>query len=274
MNDRVKVVLIILPIGLVGVYLGGIWFTIMVTLILTTAVWEFSRLFTKQGVKPAVVWSILGTIVIVFARNYFDFEYDKYILPILILGSMTIHLLNFEKKEVDNSATRLGVTLTSIFYIAYMGAFFMTLRNMEHGYWWFLLSLPGGWLADSGAYEIGSRIGNHKMAPLLSPKKSWEGYVGGLVSSTFGICGLVYLYQLLGMPADLITYPQAMILGFFLGLLPTLGDLGASMVKRQAQEKDSGTLLRGHGGVFDRIDSWLWMAFIGVIFVEVLQFIK
>ncbi len=273
MKDRIGVILVLLPIGLAAIIFGGIWFMLLVGLLLTIAVFEFSRLFNKQGVRSALVWSLIATIAIVVFRHFFSFQYDQYLLPVLILGAMTLHLSFFEK-GVNNSATSLGITLTSIFYIAYLGAFMIALRNLENGMWWFLLSLPSGWFADSGAYEIGTRWGKHKMAPLLSPKKSWEGYFGGVATSILGICLLVFIFQKLGMPADLITYPQAIILGALMGFLPTLGDLGASMVKRQAHEKDSGTLLKGHGGVFDRIDSWLWMGFIGYVFVTILDLIK
>lgn len=273
MKDRIGVVLVLLPIGIVGIVLGDIWFMLIVGTLLSIAVFEFSRLFAKQGVRSALAWSFLGTIAIIAFRQFFDFQYDQFLLPVLILGAMALHLSFFEK-GVNNSATSLGITLTSIFYIAYLGSFMIALRNLENGMWWFLLSLPSGWFADSGAYEIGRRWGKHKMAPLLSPKKSWEGYFGGVASSILGICLLVFIFQKLGMPADLITYPQAAILGALMGFLPTLGDLGASMVKRQAHEKDSGTLLKGHGGVFDRIDSWLWMGFIGYVFVIVLNLFK
>ena len=274
MKDRVFIILALSPIFFGGLYLGGLWFTAMIGIIIGIAVWEFARLFKKQGFKPAVIWSITGALAILFTRHFFSFTYDKFLLPVLILGAMIIHLSNFEHEKDQNSASSLGITLTAIFYIAYMGSFFIALRNLENGLWWFLLSLPGGWLADSGAYEVGRRIGKHKMAPHLSPHKSWEGYFGGVLSSIIGICGLVFLYQKLGMPVDLITYPQAIILGVLLGFLPTLGDLGESMIKRQAKEKDSGTILRGHGGVFDRIDSWLWMGFIGYVFATVLNLIK
>jgi phosphatidate cytidylyltransferase len=105
-------------------------------------------------------------------------------------------------------------------------------------------------LADSGAYFAGQRFGRHKLAPVLSPKKTWEGYFGGVIVAVLGgvVIGLV-------SPLGVV---QCAIAAFLVGALGTLGDLAESMFKRQANAKDSGHLIPGHGGAFDRIDSLLW----------------
>ncbi len=103
------------------------------------------------------------------------------------------------------------------------------------------------------------------MSKRLSPKKSWEGYFAGIVFATLGTAGLALLWQYLAgvwpgslESATLITPLNAALLGLIVSVLTPLGDLGESMIKRQFGAKDSGNLLPGHGGVFDRIDSWLW----------------
>ena len=124
--------------------------------------------------------------------------------------------------------------------------------------------LPAVWLADSGAYFIGRKYGSHKMTPRLSPNKSWEGYFGGIVFSVIGTALLVQIYYQLGLElTSQITPSRAVMIGILMSVIPTLGDLGESMIKRQTGKKDSGTILPGHGGMFDRIDSWLWAAVIG-----------
>jgi phosphatidate cytidylyltransferase len=110
---------------------------------------------------------------------------------------------------------------------------------------------------------VGSRIGRHKMTKRLSPKKSWEGYFGGVVAGVLGGAALAALIQTLAAPGGSITWERGGWLGLALAVLTTLGDLGESMMKRQVGVKDSGDLLPGHGGVFDRIDSWLWAGVIG-----------
>jgi phosphatidate cytidylyltransferase len=101
----------------------------------------------------------------------------------------------------------------------------------------------------------------------LSPKKTWEGYIGGIFVGTLGAVGLVYLWNIWAGPGFSITPLQGALLGFLLSAITTLGDLGESMIKRQSAVKDSSNLLPGHGGVFDRIDSWLWAAPIGYYFI-------
>jgi phosphatidate cytidylyltransferase len=124
------------------------------------------------------------------------------------------------------------------------------------------------WLADSGAYSIGAAYGKHKLSPRLSPKKSWEGYWAGVFTGVIGAMFLAYAYGRWGSLTGDISLAQAALLGLLLGLLTPLGDLGESMFKRQARLKDSSDVIPGHGGFFDRIDSWLWAAVIGFYFLK------
>lgn len=105
------------------------------------------------------------------------------------------------------------------------------------------------------------------MAPRLSPKKSWEGYAASVITATWGGIFFAYAFTTYGNLAGQITLWQGAILGFILGSLPPLGDLGESMIKRQSGIKDSSDIIPGHGGFFDRIDSWLWGAVIGYYFL-------
>jgi phosphatidate cytidylyltransferase len=123
--------------------------------------------------------------------------------------------------------------------------------------------LPAVWLADSGAYFIGVRFGRHKLSPRLSPKKTWEGYLAGVVTGTLGAALLALVWRIGAGPETAITFWRAAWLGFVISVLTPLGDLGESMIKRQVGAKDSSHLIPGHGGVFDRIDSWLWAGVIG-----------
>jgi phosphatidate cytidylyltransferase len=128
---------------------------------------------------------------------------------------------------------------------------------------WTLMVLGSVWMADSGAYLIGRKIGRHKMTPRLSPKKSWEGYLAGIF---FGVAGGALLAALWGVwqgPDTTISPIDGALLGLALSVLTILGDLGESMIKRQVGIKDSSHLLPGHGGAFDRIDSWLWAGVLG-----------
>jgi phosphatidate cytidylyltransferase len=177
---------------------------------------------------------------------------------------MTWHLLDYERGR-DPAATDFAVTVGGIVYLGWIGSYLIELRNLDNGLWWLLLVLPSVWFADSAAYFIGSRFGKHRLSPRLSPRKTWEGYWGGVAFGTLGGAGLAVLWHSLGSPA--VTWWQGALLGAFLSILTTLGDLGESMIKRQAGVKDSSNIIPGHGGVLDRMDSWLWAGALGYFFI-------
>ncbi|MGH2605121.1 MAG: phosphatidate cytidylyltransferase, partial [Anaerolineales bacterium] len=127
---------------------------------------------------------------------------------------------------------------------------------------WLLTALPAVWFADSAAYFVGKAIGRTRLSPRLSPKKTWEGYLAGILAAGVGGAGLAALWGLAADPSGF--RPAAGLwLGLAIGTLTPLGDLGISMIKREVQVKDTGRLLPGHGGALDRMDSWLWAGVLG-----------
>jgi phosphatidate cytidylyltransferase len=175
---------------------------------------------------------------------------------------MVYHLAAFERGR-DQAGTDFGITISGALYIGWLGAYLVSLRNLPEGMWWVLLVLPGVWLADTGAYFIGRKFGRRKLSPRLSPKKTWEGYIGGIVIATLGTALLAAALRYWAGPQTAITSQGGVFLGIILAAMTPLGDLGESMIKRQVGAKDSSHLLPGHGGVFDRIDSWLWASVLG-----------
>ncbi|MBW8011365.1 MAG: CDP-archaeol synthase [Chloroflexi bacterium] len=265
--QRVLVVVVLLPFGLAAILAGDLWFVAMITLILGLAAAEYVQLFQAGGLQPTGLLIVGGVISIVLVRYWNDFEADQWLLPLLVLLSMISHLIAYERGR-DQAATDFAATLGGIFYIGLLGSFFIPLRSLQDGEWWLLLILPAVWLADSGAFFIGRRFGTRALVPRLSPNKTWEGYLGGILVAVLGMPLLVLLYHSLGLNPDFPLDPgNAAILGLVMGVFPTLGDLGESVIKRQVGIKDSGSLLPGHGGVFDRIDSWLWAVVIGYFYI-------
>ena len=123
----------------------------------------------------------------------------------------------------------------------------------EYGFWAAMAILFTVFAADTGAFFVGRTFGRHRMAPAISPKKSWEGFVGGVLAAV-GMA-FVILYR---DRDEFLTIPESLLLGLVIALAAVLGDLFESAVKRDLEVKDSGRVLGGHGGMLDRLDSLLW----------------
>ncbi|HSF80547.1 MAG TPA: phosphatidate cytidylyltransferase [Anaerolineales bacterium] len=259
---RLWVAIILLPIGLILISIGGIPFALLIALFMGLAAWEYDRLFRAGGFKPAGVLIPAGALLLLYGRFTTGFESAHWMISLVILVSMAYHLVAYER-GVDTAGTDFGITLAGVLYFGWVGGYLMSLRDLPDGKWWFLIALPAVWLADSGAYFIGRKFGQHRLSPRLSPKKSWEGYLGGILFGSLGAALLTLLWRIGAGPESAVTVWRAALLGLVLSILTPLGDLGESMIKRQFGVKDSSNLFPGHGGAFDRIDSWLWAGVIG-----------
>jgi phosphatidate cytidylyltransferase len=259
---RTLVALVLLPIGLLAIVLGGLPYYGLICLILGLAAFEFVNLYHLDGFHPSLILAVGGTVLLAIGRAWNGFDSSHWIIGGLVLATMIYHLVDYERGR-DKAGTDFTVTLACILYLGWLGAYLISLRNLPEGIWWVLTALPAVWLADVGAYFIGTRFGRHKMTPRLSPHKTWEGYFGGILVAAPGTALLTLLWRIWAGPASTVTPLRGAVLGLVMGLFTILGDLGESMIKRQVGVKDSGKLLPGHGGAFDRIDSWLWAGIIG-----------
>ncbi|KAF0108345.1 MAG: phosphatidate cytidylyltransferase [Anaerolineaceae bacterium] len=260
---RTLAALVLAVIGIPAIIFGGIYFFALITLLLGIAAWEFGRIFRASGFNASDPLLVGGVVLLATVRAYYP-DLAPAALALLILAAMTWHLVAYERGR-DLAATDFTVTLGGLVYLGWIGAYLIELRNLPDGLWWLLLALPSVWLADTAAYFVGVRFGKHRLSPRLSPKKTWEGYWGGVFFGALGAAGLAVLWRSLGGPA--VTWWQGAALGAALSILTTLGDLGESMLKRQAGVKDSSHIIPGHGGVLDRIDSWLWGGVLGYFFI-------
>ena len=259
MIKRVLAALGLAAVGIPAIVIGGVFYYLLIALILGVAAWEFHYIFCRVDCYASQPLLIGGVVLIVLTRAFFP-NLAIAVLTFSILAAMTWHLFDYENGR-DKAATDFAFTTAGIVYIGWIGAYLIDIRNLTNGLWWLLLVFPAVWFADTSAYFVGSRWGRHQLSPRLSPKKSWEGYLAGVFFGTIGTAGMSILWNnLFGLP---VTWWQGAILGFILSVLTTLGDLGESMFKRQAGVKDSSNIIPGHGGVLDRIDSWVWGAALG-----------
>ena len=139
----------------------------------------------------------------------------------------------------------------------------------EHGLFYLVLALCGAWIADSGAYFSGVFLGKHKLCPNISPKKTVEGFVGGLISNAVIFLGIFIVYaHIRGVEFNVITGIKTALLGIVCAGVSVLGDLTFSVIKREKGIKDYGKIMPGHGGLTDRFDSVLFVAPVFYLFVH------
>ena len=259
MLKRIITAIVLAAVGIPAIIFGHIPYFVVIAVFLGMAAWEYVRIFRAVNLSPSMLLTVGGVLFILATRTFFP-DLAPAALSLLVLLAMTLHLVAYERGR-DQAATDFAVTLGGIVYLGWIGAYLLDLRSLDGGLWWLLLSLGSVWIADSAAYFVGSRFGRHKLSPRLSPKKSWEGYWAGVFFGTLGGIGLALLWHAVGGLE--VAWWQGGVLGLVMSAFPTLGDLGESMIKRQAGIKDSSNIIPGHGGFLDRVDSWLWGAVLG-----------
>ena len=179
------------------------------------------------------------------------------LLPATVLFAAVLCALQVvchEQLQVEKTGFALFATL----FITFSFLSLANLRQMQHGLLYVLLTVVIPWMSDTGAYFTGTFCGKHKLCPKISPKKTVEGLIGGVVISVGCTVLTAWLYQRFAMPADTeILWVRVALTALCLAPISVLGDLFASIIKRQTGIKDYGNLMPGHGGVMDRFDSVL-----------------
>ncbi len=262
-RDRLVVILILIPTGVAVLVAGGAVFTALIVILLGLASWEYARLFSAPGqnIPPAILAAGCGGLVILRALSGFD--HSGAALSAIILFSAFWFLLRFEFAGEKKAASAMGLTLGGTLYLGWLGGYFISIRQLPDGFWWFMICIAAVAAADSTAFLVGRAWGRHPLARVISPKKTWEGYFGGVAGSALVGFLVAWLVQFPAGTQSGIHPMGGLLLGILIGLISPLGDLAISMMKREAALKDSGDFFPGHGGVLDRIDSWLVTAVIG-----------
>jgi phosphatidate cytidylyltransferase len=232
------------------VYLGKEWYSLLVLLLAVIGLFEFLRM---AGLQPFGVAGILGYALMVsilwpnlaFAA-WMENPVSNGVLPVtLLLLVYTVFRKN--RFHIEHAA----LVLVGALYIGYGFAYMAATRNLpDEGFHLTVLVLLGIWSTDSGAYFVGKAMGRHKLWPAISPNKTVEGSVGGLL---IAVVVVLVLNAWLGR----FEFGQALMIALVTGTAGQLGDLIESAFKRHFGVKDSGQIIPGHGGVLDRFDSLL-----------------
>ncbi len=218
------------------------FFLAVVASVAVLCYYEYAEIVAAYGIgKPGPLGYAAGLALLLVPRE------PEFLITLAALFALCLAL---PAGDLAKGLPRAAALLFGVVYI--FGSWRVAILLWERGRWWLLFALLLNWIGDSAAYYIGRRLGRHKMAPRISPNKSWEGAAASLVASA--VFAALYLPRLI--PA--VTLGPAIVLGVAGNVAGQVGDLAESALKRGAGVKDSGTMLPGHGGWLDRVDSVLF----------------
>lgn len=251
LKTRFLTALLALPVLILVIVIGGWLFAGFLTLVLIIGGWEYVNLLRKTDYHPPQ-WLVWALVLLPLAVVWFEHEDWRAPGMILLLIAGMVYASRRLEAHDPQPITDFALAVFGGVYVGWLGSTLLAVRQMDDGA--FLTVFIYGMVAwtDTAAYFVGRLIGKHKMAPAVSPKKSWEGYIASVI-------GGLLVGVLVGVLTDQggLTVGHGAAIGLLIGSLGTAGDLGISVIKRQVGAKDSSKLIPGHGGILDRIDSVL-----------------
>ena len=236
-----------LAVAFIGSLVLSPWLLLaFIGVLLLIALFELDRAFREHGLRPGTPVAV-GAGFVMFFGSYPDGASAQTLgLVLLLFGAMAWALLDRGRTRM---AASLGATMLMAVWVPFLASFIGLLLARPDGRWYVFLAVLFAVFNDIGAYAVGMRFGRHKMAPTVSPAKSWEGLAGGILAAT-----VVALVVAVPLVPDLRAV-HAVVLAVGASVAGTLGDLAESMVKRDLGVKDLGSVLPGHGGIMDRADA-------------------
>ncbi|MEG1604177.1 MAG: phosphatidate cytidylyltransferase [Cloacibacillus sp.] len=233
-----------------GILLGGLVWDAIASVIAMLSLWEFYKMqSTKLSTSPAL---LLASGLFILLGTAFGLMTLSTILCSISAIAFIALFLEVLKRQVSGESSALvtmGATVAGIAYVILPWSFLILIRGRDLGAMFLITLFLCTWSCDVAAYFVGSRLGKNLLCSQVSPHKTWEGFLGGAAASF--MCG--------GLMALLFSFPPLplVLMGLLCGIAGQLGDLGESVLKREAGVKDSGSLIPGHGGLLDRFDSIL-----------------
>ncbi len=242
---RIVTGVITLPVLFFAIDYGGWAYSALVTLVVTIGVWEFWRLCQAGGAEPDFPLLLVGALGTLQGAS--DPRPERFVV---FLGCfLVVALLAILRFGDGQASMRLGRLLLGIFYVGLLPAFLLRMRDLPFGRDAVVLLYAAVFACDTFAYVTGRWWGRHRLWPRISPKKTWEGAIGGVMGATaVSLAGQLWF-------AEFLSPAVAVGMGLLVGVVGQSGDLVESLLKREAGEKDSSQILPGHGGVLDRFDS-------------------
>nr|VFJ70039.1 MAG: phosphatidate cytidylyltransferase [Candidatus Kentron sp. FW] len=244
---RLATLMVLTLLVFVSAWWSAISFSIVISIILILCLAEYHRFTERSGTSPLRFYSYPGILFLIAGTISMGSQGMLIGLTAAILIFLLSLLTGYRNPDRIH---QVGIGLFGVLYIGMLGAYMILIRHLPQGFGWVAFLLFVVQMADGLALLGGLAFGRHKLAPLLSPGKTWEGTVVGMLGAVLG--GWLLSFAVPGVHTGLL-----LLMAALLGIAAFIGDLVASAMKRIAGIKDFGTLLPGHGGILDRLDSYL-----------------
>lgn len=256
---RLVTALVFLPALVLIAREGGGYYLALIGLGIGIGTYEFLTMLEARGMKPYKVLGTFCALLLGWTAFYQSYLFTYLTFTILLLALSITELSRGTKEQAIN---HIATTIFGAMYVGWLMSHLVLLRELPYamgqtystGTGYALLPFVLTWSCDSMAYFFGIKFGKHKLLPRISPEKSWEGAIGGVVFAV--VAGFVYQQ----IYAHFLSWFDILVLGVSVGILAQVGDLVESLIKRDADMKDTATTIPGHGGVLDRFDSLLFTA--------------
>lgn len=256
---RLLAAAIFLPCFFIIAHRGGIYYLILVDLIIIFGLFEFYKMMEAKGLRPYKWIGMLSGGALPWYLFFRQGMYANVLLTVTFIAVMIAELL---RKDKGHAVYHISVTIFGVLYVSWLGSHLMLLRELpiiagldySFGYTFVIIVFALTWCYDTGAYTFGRMFGKHKLFPSISPGKTIEGAIGGTFLS---IAGVLVVRMVMDTRLGIV---EAILLAIAASTIGQLGDLVESMIKRDAKLKDSASSIPGHGGILDRFDSLLFTA--------------
>jgi len=245
-----------------GILIGGNVWNLIVFIAAIMSLWEFYRLLSSSlDISP---WLIMASgIFMLFATaEGVGLTSLLALLSAIVFVELFLEVIKHQVTGESHALHNMGATIAGIAYVILPWTFMILIRKRELGSLFLITLFFCTWSCDVAAYFVGSHFGKYLLCSNVSPHKTWEGFLGGAAASF--LCG--------GVLALLFSFPPIplLLMGLLCGIAGQLGDLGESVLKREAGVKDSGHIIPGHGGLLDRFDSILVNATMAFVIFEII----
>ena len=257
-----------IPGWLFLIWKGDLYYSVFILVCIAFALGEFYSIMEKKGAKP-LRW--MGMCTSVFIADYYfvqpEITSHQFLGGIIVIVLLTVIWELFSDKE--NSGQNISETMAGILFVPILLGTAIDIRQFDSlmGTQLTLALVLSVWACDSAAFIFGTKFGDKKIFPRVSPNKSWVGSIAGLIASL----SVFQLFYQQGWLGDYFSMKDAIVFGIITGIFGQIGDFAESLLKRDADVKDSGTLLQGHGGVLDRFDSLIFATPLTYLYIHFLM---